>query len=144
MDRIVPAILIPLFGMNAYQLNYLKQIECSCALNYTHFFLLCLSIFLTSIASISFIFGSEFIISALAKYQVLTSVKYLFSPVLLIILFISFTSSLVLYKKRLKKNNCECLNSVYKDMMYGVRLVEALVFSILGIFLILFILSKNI
>jgi hypothetical protein len=140
MDRIVPGILIPLFGMNAYYLNHLKQIDCSCAVNYTHFFLLCLSIFLTSVASISFIFGSKFIISLVAGYQELRLVTQLFlSPVFLIILFISLVLYVSRYISRLKKANCECLNSVYKNLDTIVNLI---VFSLAGILLVFFIRSK--
>jgi len=122
------SILTLLIGMSLqaciiYYLNNLQTIGCECAMNSKRTFIFAYTIF-------SLLFGvpqlfTDKVTKFLTKYP-----AAIFGLSLLMITNIIVT---LLYIEDIKKANCKCSESVFRDMMYYLAIINACLYALGGL-----------
>lgn len=119
----VIALLIgmSLQGCIIYYLNNLQTIGCECAMNNKRTFIFGYAIF-------SLLFGvpqlfTKDLTNYLAKYPV--------AALGVLVLAISNIVVTLLYIEEIKKANCKCSESVFRDMMYYLAIINACIFGLM-------------
>jgi len=114
-----------------YYLNRLQQIGCKCALNFKHdyiFYFTCINL---GIILTRALFGSLSIVKML---MIIISIPLVIAAILNIVYTIQ-------YVNELKKNNCHCSESVYRELMFILALLNAAAYILFFLIFIPVILS---
>ena len=130
MNVIGPVINLTLNSLIIYYLNNLKNIGCSCAMNYKRDYIMAYSgiIIAMNVLTIGY-GGTEKVAGLYIKYPILCGV--LAAAVIGSIVNVVFTLQ---YVEEMKRINCECSESVYRDMMFILSIIQA---ASLGILILL-------
>ena len=121
-------ILTLLIGMSLqaciiYYLNNLQTIGCECAMNSKRTFIFAYTIF-------SLLFGvPQLFTDKVTKYLA----KYPAAIFGLSVLMISNIVITLLYIEDIKKANCKCSESVFRDMMYYLAIINACLYALGGL-----------
>jgi len=126
MKQDVSTVIALLIGMSLqgciiYYLNNLKTIGCECAMNDKRTFIFGYSIF-SLLIGVPQLFTKS-VTNYLAKYQV--------AGLGLLVLAISNIVITLLYIEDIKKENCKCSESVFRDMMYYLAIINACIFGLM-------------
>ena len=115
-------------GAIIYYLKQLETIGCKCAMNYKRTYIMSYHIFALVIGSATLLSGDK-ILEYIAKSS-------LAIPVILLLTVAAITNVVftLMYVEELKKDNCECSESVFRTMMYILSIINAVT---LGLFLLL-------
>jgi len=106
-----------------YYLNNLQTIGCECALNSKRTFIFAYTIF-------SLLFGiPQLFTDKVTKFLT----KYPAAIFGLSILMISNIVVTLLYIEDIKKANCKCSESVFRDMMYYLAIINACLYALGGL-----------
>jgi len=109
-----------------YYLNNLQKIGCECAINSKRNFIFGYTIF-NILFAVPQLFTDK-IIKFLVKY-----------PIAIFALFASALSNIVitlLYIEEIKKANCKCSESVFREMMYYLAIINACLYAIFFLMII--------
>ena len=111
-------------GLSLYYLKNLETIGCKCAMNYKRTYIIFFHIF-------NIVFGLAQLLSGgkLAEYIVKSAyaVPFVLALVVAAITNIVFT---LMYIEELKKDNCECSESVFRTMMYILSIIGAVTWAV--------------
>lgn len=130
-NTISPAIGITLSSLIIYYLNNLKTIGCECALNFKRDYIMYYSIVNIVFNVVSFAVGIPNILNYYNRYPILYSVPaVLFAAAIVNMVFI------FQYVEEMKKINCECSDSVYRDMMFVLAILQAISIGIILLLLV--------
>ena len=117
-----PIINLSISGLIIYYLNYLQQIGCKCSLtlqrNYIYYYTIVL--FVINLVSIFF----------QKKLKELAVIIFPISIILLIAGIINIVYTIE-YVEDMKKQNCECSESMIKDLMFILAIFQISVWIIL-------------
>ena len=120
-NLIGPAIGVTLSSLIIYYLNNLKTIGCECALNFKRDYIMYYSIVNILFNVVSLTVGVPTILNYYNRYPILYSVPaVLFAAAIVNMVFI------FQYVEEMKKINCECSESVYRDMMFVLAILQAI------------------
>ena len=118
---IAPAIGITLSSLIIYYLNNLKTIGCECALNFKRDYIMYYSMVSILFNIVSFAVGVPNILLYYIRYPILYTIPaILFTAAVVNMVFI------FQYVEEMKKINCECSESVYRDMMFVLAILQAI------------------
>jgi len=109
-----------------YYLKRLETINCKCALNFKHqyiFYFTCINLFF---ALINFAFGT---ISIIRFVMLFVSIPLVIAAIINIVYTIQ-------YVNELKKNDCACSESFYRELMYILAIINACAWIILILIII--------
>jgi hypothetical protein len=109
-----------------YYLNRLQQIGCKCALNFKRdyiFYFTCINLGITLTRAL---FGSLSIVKMLM----------LFISIPLVIAAIVNIVYTIQYVNEMKKNNCDCSESVYRELMFILAIINACAYILFFLILI--------
>jgi hypothetical protein len=109
-----------------YYLKRLETINCKCALNFKHqyiFYFTCINLFF---ALINFAFGT---ISIVRFVMLFVSIPLVIAAIINIVYTIQ-------YVNELKKNDCACSESFYRELMYILAIINACAWIILILIII--------
>lgn len=130
-NLITPAIGITLSSLIIYYLNNLKTIGCECALNFKRDYIMYYSIVNIAFNVLSFAVGVPNILNYYNRYPILYSIlPVLFAAAVVNMVFI------FQYVEEMKKINCECSESVYRDMMFVLAILQAISIGIILLLLV--------
>ena len=104
-----------------YYLRHLEQIGCKCALNYKRDYILyftCISLFF---ATMNVFAGHTYIYKMV---MVVVALPLIIAGIVNIVYTIQFVNDV-------KKNNCDCSESLYREIMYILAIVNACVWILL-------------
>jgi len=110
ISTLLTLVNISLNGCIIYYLNNLSTIGCDCAINYKRHYIFAFTIFSLFFSSANLLLSNK-IRNYLEK-----------TPVLLV-----FT---LLYIDEVKKANCDCSESVFRDMMFVLSIIQACMYGI--------------
>jgi hypothetical protein len=128
MKQDTSTVVTLLIGMSLqaciiYYLNNLQTIGCECAMNSKRTFIFGYTIF-------SLLFGIPQLFSKdLTNYLA----KYPAALVGILVLAISNIVITLLYIEDIKKANCKCSESVFRDMMYYLAIINACLYALGGL-----------
>jgi hypothetical protein len=135
MTNIVGAVSatfgIVLSSLIIYYLVTLERLGCACAMNFKRNYILGYNAFYITYAIVSLFMGMPAIFALYVKY-----------PLLWLVPFISFIGAIVnavfviQFVNELKREDCACSDSVYKDVMYISSILAAIV---LGFTILLYV-----
>jgi len=129
LSYISPAIGITLSSLIIYYLNNLKTIGCACALNYKRDYIMGFSGILIAMNLAAVVVGGSHKLAAVyMKYPVLYG--FLVALTIGAIVNIVFTLQ---YVEEMKRINCDCSESVYRDMMFILAIIQAASYGIIAI-----------
>ena len=109
-----------------YYLKRLETINCKCALNFKHqyiFYFTCINLFF---ALINFAFGT---VSIVRFIMLFVSIPLVIAAIINIVYTIQ-------YVNELKKNDCACSESFYRELMYILAIINACAWIILILIII--------
>jgi hypothetical protein len=121
ISTLLTLVNISLNGCIIYYLNNLSTIGCECAINYKRHYIFAFTIFSLFFSSANLLLSNK-IRNYLEKTPVL-----LVLLTALTILNIVFT---LLYIDEVKKANCDCSESVFRDMMFVLSIIQACAYGI--------------
>ena len=131
-NLIGPAIGVTLSSLIIYYLNNLKTIGCECALNFKRDYIMYYSMVNILFNVVSF--GVPTILIYYIRYPILYSVPaVLFAAAIVNMVFI------FQYVEEMKKINCECSESVYRDMMFVLAILQAISIGLIVLLLVQFV-----
>ena len=116
------SMVIP--GLILYYLKNLETIGCKCAMNYKRTYIMYYTIF-------SLAFGAANLLSGGRVTDYITESP--FAIPLVLVLAVAAITNLVFtlqYIEELKKDNCECSESVFRTMMYILSIIGAAVWGL--------------
>ena len=129
---ISPAIGIALSSIIVYYMYSLEKLGCACSLtakrNYIfgfNSFLIAYSVFTLGMG------GVNGVVSLYNKYPLLYGVFFLL--VICSVVNVAFTIEFV---NDMKREKCNCSDSVFKDIMYILSIIQAVTWSILGLIIL--------
>lgn len=126
-----PAIGITLSSLIIYYLNNLKTIGCECALNFKRDYIMYYSMVSILFNIVSFAVGVPTILIYYIRYPILYSIPaVLFAAAVVNMVFI------FQYVEEMKKINCECSESVYRDMMFVLAILQAISIGVIVLLLV--------
>ena len=108
-----------LIGLIIYYLKHLETIGCKCAMNYKRTYIMSYQIFALAFGVGTLLSGNKMV-----EYIVETSYAVPF----LILLAVAAITNIVftlMYVEELKKENCDCSESVFRTMMYIISIIQA-------------------
>jgi uncharacterized membrane-anchored protein len=113
-----------LTGSIVYYLKHLETIGCKCAMNYKRTYIMSFHIFGLAFGAANLLSGN-----GVAEYIAKSSfvMPILSVLVLAIITNIVFT---LMYVEELKKDNCDCSESVFRTMMYILSIISAITWGL--------------
>lgn len=119
------SVSMVLTGLILYYLKHLETIGCKCAMNYKRTYIMYFHIF-------SLVFGAANLLlgNGVSEYIAKSSfaIPFIFVVASLIITNIVFTLQ---YVEKLKKDNCDCSESVFRTMMYILSIISAVTWSLI-------------
>ena len=125
------AIGITLSSLIIYYLNNLKTIGCECALNFKRDYIMYYSMVSILFNIVSFAVGVPTILIYYIRYPILYSIPaVLFAAAVVNMVFI------FQYVEEMKKINCECSESVYRDMMFVLAILQAISIGVIVLLLV--------
>ena len=98
-----------------YYLKRLETIHCNCALNYKHNYILYFTSINLLFALTNFAFGKVFFVQMLLTF---VSIPLVIAAIVNIIFTIQ-------YVNELKRDNCACSESIYREIMYILAIINA-------------------
>jgi hypothetical protein len=115
-------------GLSLYYLKHLETIGCKCSMNYKRTYIMFYHIF-------GLVFGSAQLLSGgkLVEYIVESRYAMPFLSVLVIAIITNIVFTLM-YIEELKKDNCECSESVFRTMMYILSILAAALWGLILFF----------
>lgn len=139
---ISPTIGIALSSIVVYYMYSLEKLGCACSLTTKRAYILGFNAVLIAFNLFVFAMGG---IDGLLKFYAKYPVLYVF-PFLMIIgtlVNITFTIEFV---NDMKREKCDCSDSVFKDIMYILSIIQAVTWSILGLIILVMggLLTKDI
>jgi hypothetical protein len=112
-------------GLSLYYLKNLETIGCKCAMNYKRTYIMSFHIFSLTFAAASLLSGNR-----VAEY--IKSSSYAVPIVLgLVVAAITNIVFTLMYIEELKKDNCECSESVFRTMMYILSIISAAMWGLI-------------
>lgn len=114
-----------LTGLILYYLKHLETIGCKCAMNYKRTYIIYFHIFSLALGAADLLSGN-----AVTEYIAKSSfaIRFIFVVASLAITNIVFTLQ---YVEELKKDNCDCSESVFRTMMYILSIISAVTWSLI-------------
>jgi hypothetical protein len=111
-------------GLSLYYLKHLETIGCKCSMNYKRTYIMFYHIF-------GLVFGSAQLLSGgkLAEYIVESRYAIPFVSILAVAAITNIVFTLM-YIEELKKDNCECSESVFRTMMYILSIIGAVTWGL--------------
>ena len=137
--RIVPLLLgISLQACIVYYLDNLEKIGCVCAMNGKRMFIFAFAIFSILLNTVQLF--TDKLPTYLAKYPIAMAG--------IAALGISYIVVTLIYIEDIKKANCNCSESVFRDMMYYLSIISACLWGFIVVFFVsglyqLYILNKH-
>ena len=114
-------INILIFSSIIYYLKRLETIGCNCALNFKREYILYFTYFLLLFSVMNYFFGTN------PSYKLFS--LYIFVPyVIALIVNIIYT---IQYVNEMKRLNCDCSKSFYRELMYILAILNACVWILL-------------
>ena len=111
-------------GSIVYYLKHLETIGCKCAMNYKRTYIMFFHIFGLAFGAANLLSGN-----GVAEYIAKSSfvMPILSVLVLAVITNVVFT---LMYVEELKKDNCDCSESVFRTMMYILSIISAITWGL--------------
>ena len=126
---ISPIVAVTLSSIIVYYLYSLERLGCQCSLTAKRSYILGFNSFLIAFnLFILGIGGAEVLASFYRKYPILYLV--LFGLIIATLVNVAFTIEFV---NDMKREKCACSDSVFKDIMYILSIIQAITWSILGL-----------
>jgi hypothetical protein len=113
-----------LTGSIVYYLKNLETIGCKCAMNYKRTYIMSFHIFGLAFGAASLLSGGklpEYIGKSAAAVPIIS---------ILLIAIITNVVFTLMYVEELKKDNCECSESVFRTMMYILSIISAVTWGL--------------
>lgn len=119
--------------INIYYLYSLENLGCQCSLTAKRTYILGFNFFLIAYCLFTIAMGGpNSVISFYNKYPWLYLVFFLIA--IAAIVNVAFTIEFV---NEMKRENCVCSDSVFKDIMYVIAIIQAVTWSILGLVILI-------
>ena len=132
-SRIIPIIGTVFPSMIIYYLYSLEKLGCQCSLTGKRAYILGFNSFLIVYALFTIAMGGvNDVLSLYNRYPWLYLIFFLI--VVATIVNIAFTIEFV---NDMKRENCACSDSVFKDIMYVLSIIQAIFWTILGLVIII-------
>ena len=124
LSMVMPALIL-------YYLNKLETIGCKCAMNYKRTYIMHYTIFNLGFGAASLVSGGRLI-----DYIEKSSFAI---PIILVLAVAGITNIVftLMYVEELKKDNCECSESVFRTMMYILSIIGAVVWGLVIVLLLM-------
>ena len=113
-----------LTGSIVYYLKHLETIGCKCAMNYKRTYIMSFHIFNLAFGAASLLSGGK-----LPEYIAKSAYVLPIISVLLIAIITNIVFTLQ-YVEELKKDNCDCSESVFRTMMYVLSIISAVTWGL--------------
>jgi hypothetical protein len=113
-----------------YYLKNLETIGCKCALNFKHDFIFIFSCIALSIGFLNILFSG---FRMFKIFMLIIFIPYMIAAIMNLVFTIQ-------YVDEMKKINCDCSESVFREMMYILAIINACVWA-LSILIVIFILK---
>jgi hypothetical protein len=117
------SVSMVLSGLILYYLKHLETIGCKCAMNYKRTYIIYFHIFSLAVGAANLLSGN-----AVTEYIAKSSFVI---PYILASLVITNTVFTLQYVEELKKDNCDCSESVFRTMMYILSIISAVTWSLI-------------
>jgi hypothetical protein len=115
--------------INIYYLYSLERLGCQCSLTAKRTYILAFNIFIVGYSLFAIAMGGgNGVLSFFNKHPWLYMIFFLI--VIATIVNLAFTIEFV---NDMKRENCACSDSVFKDIMYVIAIIQAVTWSILGV-----------
>jgi len=119
--------------INIYYLYSLERLGCQCSLTAKRTYILGFNFFLIAYALFTIAMGgANSVIAFYNKYPWLHLVFFLF--IIATVVNVAFTIEFI---NEMKRENCTCSDSVFKDIMYVIAIIQAVTWSILGLVILI-------
>jgi hypothetical protein len=118
--QFLPLIGVVLSSLIIYYVINLEKIGCQCAMGYKRTYILAYNAVAILYGVSVAIFGTDKFASMLLRHPLLFIIPGLLAAAG--ILNIVFT---LMFVEDMKKKNCECSKSIYRDMMYVLAIIQA-------------------
>ena len=124
LSMVMPALIL-------YYLKKLEAIGCKCAMNYKRTYIMHYTIFNLGFGAASLVSGGRLI-----DYIEKSSFAI---PIILVLAVAGITNIVftLMYVEELKKDNCECSESVFRTMMYILSIIGAVVWGLVIVLLLM-------
>ena len=127
MNLVVPVVFnVIVSSCIIYYLKRLETISCKCALNFKHDYIFYFTCFNLIYSLTNFAFGTNSIVRGIM----------LFVSIPLVIAAITNIVFTIQYVNELKENDCSCSESVYRELMYILAIINACAWIILILIII--------
>jgi hypothetical protein len=128
-SRILPLIGTAFPAMIIYYLYSLEKLGCQCSLTGKRAYILGFNSFLIAYALFTVAMGGvNDVVSLYNRYPWLYLIFFLI--IVATIVNVAFTIDFV---NEMKRENCACSDSVFKDIMYVLSIIQAIIWTILGL-----------
>jgi len=116
----LPLVGIVLSSLIIYYVTNLETIGCECAMGYKRTYILAYNAVAVLYGVFMVIFGADKVASILLKQPLLFAIPGLLAAAGVVNVVIT-----LMFVEEMKKKNCECSKSVYRDMMYVLAIIQA-------------------
>jgi len=116
----LPLIGVVLSSLIIYYVTNLETIGCQCSMGYKRTYILAYNAVAVLYGVFIAIFGADKVASILLKQPLLFAIPGLLAAAGVV--NVVFT---LMFIEEMKKKNCECSESVYRDMMYVLAIIQA-------------------
>ena len=127
---IAPSINLFISGTIFYYLNYLNQIGCKCSLTFQRNYIYYYTIVIFIISLVSILFQNK--------------IKGLSIQIILLLASIINIAYTIEYVEDMKKQNCKCSESIIRDLMFIIAILQIFVWIILICLVIFIFVTKKI
>ena len=111
-------------GSIVYYLKHLETIGCKCAMNYKRTYIMSFHIF-------GLAFGAANLLTGNGVAEYIVGSRYAIPVVLMLtVAIITNVVFTLMYVEELKKDNCDCSESVFRTMMYILSIISAITWGL--------------
>jgi hypothetical protein len=126
LDYIAPVIAMTLSSVNVYYLHSLERLGCQCSLTGKRAYILGFNLFTIALGLFSIFIGGNKALSRIFLTYPLLYIALLVATLVNVAFTIQFVNEM-------KRENCACSDSIFKDVLYVLALMQAITWSILGL-----------
>ena len=119
--KFLPLIGIVLSSLIIYYVTNLEKIGCECAMGYKRTYILAYNAVAILYGVFMLIFGTDKVASILLKHPLLFIIPGLLGVAGIVNVVIT-----LMFIEDMKKKNCDCSKSIYRDMMYVLAILQAI------------------